>query len=76
MLLVVVTGRYDSNFEKVELVYSRPCKARLNFSGRVGGAVAIGQKLAPGDYILQVIVTDQAAKGRIATQFVQFEVVP
>jgi len=42
---------------------------------RVAGAVAIGQKLLPGDYILQVIVTDQAAKGRIATQFVQFEVV-
>jgi VWFA-related protein len=42
---------------------------------RIGGAVAIGQKLQPGDYILQVVVTDQAAKGKIATQFVQFEVV-
>lgn len=43
---------------------------------RVGGAVRIGDKLAAGDYILQVVVTDQAAKGKIATQFVQFEVVP
>jgi hypothetical protein len=43
---------------------------------RVGGAVRIGDKLVAGDYILQVIVTDQAAKARIATQFVQFEVVP
>jgi VWFA-related protein len=42
---------------------------------RVGGAVRIGEKLAAGDYILQVIVTDQTAK-KIATQFVQFEVVP
>jgi hypothetical protein len=44
---------------------------------RAVGAVAIGLKLVPGDYILQVIVTDQLAKGKqqIATQFVQFEVV-
>ena len=41
------------------------------------GAVAIGDKLLPGDYILQIIVTDQLAKAKqqIATQFVQFEVV-
>ena len=43
---------------------------------RVGGAVRIGDKLAAGDYILQVIVTDQNAKGKVVTQFVQFEVVP
>ena len=41
------------------------------------GAIAIGHKLLPGDYILQVVVTDDLAKAkqRIATQFVQFEVV-
>lgn len=41
---------------------------------RIGGAVRIGEKLVAGDYILQVIVTDLAAR-RTATQFVQFEVV-
>lgn len=42
-----------------------------------GGNLAIGEKLLPGDYILQVIVTDELAGGKkqIATQFVQFEVV-
>jgi len=41
------------------------------------GAIAIGTKLPPGDYILQVVVTDALAKTKqqIATQFVQFEVV-
>lgn len=41
------------------------------------GAIAIGEKLLQGDYVLQVIVTDELAKGKeqITTQFVQFEVV-
>ena len=41
------------------------------------GALALGGKMLPGDYILQIIVTDSlaGAKQRIATQFVQFEVV-
>ena len=40
------------------------------------GAVAIGEKMVPGDYILQIIVTDTLAKTKqqIATQFVEFEV--
>lgn len=44
---------------------------------KVTGALAIGTKLLPGDYILQVIATDTfaGAKRRTATQFVQFEVV-
>ncbi len=44
---------------------------------KAAGAVAIGEKLTPGDYILQIIVTDPLAKTnqQIATQFVQFEVV-
>jgi VWFA-related protein len=44
----------------------------------VSGALSLGDKMAPGDYILQVIVTDGLAKkGRqIAAQHVQFEVVP
>ncbi len=44
---------------------------------RSTGAIDIGDSLPPGDYILQVIVTDQLAKAKrqIATQFVQFEVV-
>lgn len=41
------------------------------------GALAIGKTMTPGDYILQVVVTDKLAKtkSQIATQFVQFEVV-
>ena len=41
------------------------------------GAIALGGKMLPGDYILQIIVTDSLAnpRQRIATQFVQFEVV-
>lgn len=44
---------------------------------RAAGAVAIGNKMLPGDYILQIIVTDTLAKAKqqIATQFVQFEIV-
>ena len=45
---------------------------------KTAGAIAIGDKMPPGDYILQVIVTDPLAKVKqqIATQVVQFEVVP
>ena len=41
------------------------------------GALSLGSEIAPGDYILQIIVTDNLAKDkrRLATQFVQFEVV-
>jgi len=48
--------------------------------GRVAlsGALNISDKMLPGDYILQVIVTDALAKQKqqIATQHVQFEIVP
>lgn len=41
------------------------------------GALSLGAEMAPGDYILQIIVTDSLAKEKekIATQFVQFELV-
>lgn len=44
---------------------------------RSGGAMTIGGKMLPGDYILQIIVTDSLAKPkqRTTTQFVQFEIV-
>jgi VWFA-related protein len=40
-------------------------------------AVELGNNLLPGDYVLQIVVTDSSAKKsrRIATQYVQFEVV-
>ncbi|HKP69911.1 MAG TPA: VWA domain-containing protein [Pyrinomonadaceae bacterium] len=40
-------------------------------------AVSLGKNLLPGDYVLQVIVTDGLAKEkkRLATQYVQFEVI-
>lgn len=41
------------------------------------GALSLGSEMAPGDYILQIIVTDSLAKEKekIATQFVQFELI-
>ncbi len=44
---------------------------------RSSGALAIGEQMPPGDYILQVIVTDPLAKKnrKVASQFVAFEIV-
>lgn len=44
---------------------------------KMAGAIALGTEMSPGDYILQVVVTDPLAKAKkqIATQTVQFEVV-
>ncbi|MDH3492107.1 MAG: VWA domain-containing protein [Acidobacteriota bacterium] len=41
------------------------------------GALNLGSKLTPGDYALQVIITDKLAKknNRVASQFVYFEIV-
>lgn len=56
----------------------------VDFSGqndlqsiKVFGAVNLGTEMQAGDYVLQIVVTDNAAKGKqkIATQFVQFEIV-
>ncbi|HEX8247927.1 MAG TPA: VWA domain-containing protein [Pyrinomonadaceae bacterium] len=42
-----------------------------------GGAISLGNVLSAGDYVLQIIVTDNLAKEkhRTTTQFVQFEIV-
>ncbi|MEP7037939.1 MAG: VWA domain-containing protein [Acidobacteriota bacterium] len=42
------------------------------------GAISLGTEMSPGDYILQIIITDPAAKEKnnTAAQFVQFEIVP
>jgi VWFA-related protein len=42
-----------------------------------GGAVQLGSKMTPGEYVLQVIVNDAQAKGkhRTATQWIDFEIV-
>jgi hypothetical protein len=46
-----------------------------------GGRLQVGTELAPGDYILQVVVTDELVRGKKqdergrATQWVDFEVV-
>lgn len=41
-----------------------------------GGTLKLGQQIAPGDYVLQVIVTDKLAKEkyRMATQWMDFEI--
>ena len=46
---------------------------RLN----AGGAIHLGANLTPGEYVLQVIATDRLAdeKHRIATQWIDFEIV-
>jgi len=45
---------------------------------KAAGALAIGAAMTPGDYVLQVVVTDTLAKQRqqTTTQFVEFEIVP
>jgi len=44
---------------------------------KIVGAINLGSSMPAGDYVLQIIVTDSLAKekSRIATQFVQFEVI-
>lgn len=39
------------------------------------GAFSLGKNLEPGDYILQIIVTDGKNEKKFATQFVEFEIV-
>ncbi len=40
------------------------------------GAISLGSEMQTGDYVLQIVITDNLAKEkrRIATQFVQFEI--
>ncbi len=40
---------------------------------RATGAMSLPPEMQPGDYVLQVIVSDPASKGKAAAQFVQFE---
>lgn len=63
---------YEGTQQPVETVGQSAAKGI-----KAAGALAIGQKLTPGDYVLQVIVTDKLARSKqqLATQFVQFEVV-
>ena len=44
---------------------------KLNFAGALG----LGNEMQVGDYVLQIVVIDNSAKGKqkIATQWVQFE---
>jgi VWFA-related protein len=59
-------------------------KTLLNVSGQTdlerikhGGAFSLGKDMQPGDYILQIVITDALAKEKrqIATQLVQFELI-
>jgi hypothetical protein len=45
---------------------------------RAGGRLTLGREMAPGEYVLQVIVTDRLAKGKFATvaQSTDFEIAP
>ncbi len=53
-------------------------RGQTNFTViKTSGAISIGTEMLPGDYILQIITTDELAdkKKQIAAQFIQFEVV-
>ncbi len=59
-------------------------QAPIEFSGQTdaervksSGAIYLANAMQTGDYILQIIVTDNLAKEkrRISTQFVQFEII-
>ena len=41
-----------------------------------GGGLQLGSEMAPGEYILQIVVTDPLAKEkyRVATQWIDFEI--
>lgn len=41
------------------------------------GAIGLPQKMSPGDYVFQIIVTDKLAKQKyqVSTQFVEFEII-
>ncbi len=43
----------------------------------VGGALQLGTQMEPGEYVFQVVVTDLLAKekNRVATQWIDFEIV-
>ncbi|HSK72601.1 MAG TPA: hypothetical protein VK892_12940, partial [Pyrinomonadaceae bacterium] len=44
---------------------------------KASGSISLGSAMPPGDYVLQMVVTDNLAKEKrkIAAQFVQFEIV-
>lgn len=46
--------------------------AKLSFAGALG----LGNEMKPGDYVLQIVITDNLAKAKrkLATQWVQFEI--
>ncbi|MEP6787813.1 MAG: VWA domain-containing protein [Acidobacteriota bacterium] len=55
---------------------------RVEFAGqkdpqriRASGAIEMGKSMPPGDYILQIVVTDENNKQSTSTQYMQFEVV-
>jgi len=58
-------------------------QAPIEFAGQTdleriksAGAINLSKTMQPGDYILQIIITDNLAKEKrkISTQFVQFEI--
>jgi len=57
---------------KQTTVPSTPAEKSIN----VTGSLNLGTEMLPGDYILQIIVTDNSAKEKFntASQFVQFEI--
>jgi hypothetical protein len=46
-------------------------------SNELLGSLELGTEMTPGDYVLQIVVTDKLAKEKLntASQFVQFEIV-
>jgi hypothetical protein len=42
----------------------------------VRGNVTLGQAFAPGEYVMQLIVTDENDKSKAVTQAIPFQVMP
>ena len=70
-------------FRNGQQIFSGEAKP-LNMTGQpdlkrlaAGGAMQLGREMEPGEYVLQVIVTDPLAKEkyRIATQWIDFEII-
>jgi hypothetical protein len=75
-----LTGRIRLIGDGKILLDGKPQPVTTSTDGKrpaFSGAVSLGTQLVPGDYILQMIVTDNAApeKKKLASQYIQFEVV-
>ncbi|MGH9960268.1 MAG: hypothetical protein ACREBC_24615, partial [Pyrinomonadaceae bacterium] len=65
-------GKQVFGGKELPLETTQPDLKRLG----VGGALQLGTDMTPGEYILQIVVTDSLAdeKRNVATQWIDFEI--